>query len=63
MREAEVTAKPIAVRPREAGQLVGLSERKVRELIATGAIRSVKIGGSRLIPYAALEAWLAEAQP
>ena len=46
---------PIAVRPRDAADRLGLSERKVRGLIASGELRSVKIGAARLIPVVDLE--------
>lgn len=52
--------RPLAVRPAQAGKLVGLSERTIRELVATGELKSVRVGSARLIPWAALEAWLSE---
>ena len=42
----------------EAAEVVGLSERKLRELLMQGEIASRKVGSRRIIPRRALEAWL-----
>lgn len=42
--------------------MIGLSRSKIYELIEEGAIASIKVGRSRLIPVATLHAFLA-AQP
>jgi excisionase family DNA binding protein len=55
VQAARAGARPIAVRPREAANLLGVSERTVRSLLATGALRSVKLGAARLIAVADLE--------
>ena len=40
--------------PEEAAEALRLGRSKVYDLMRTGALRSVKIGGSRRIPVAAL---------
>ena len=45
-------------RPDEAGAALGVSRSKVYELIAAGAIPSVRIGSSVRVPVAALKAWI-----
>jgi excisionase family DNA binding protein len=52
--------RPIAVRPKQAAKLLSLSERKLRELCATGELPSLRVGSARLIAYSALTAWLNE---
>jgi excisionase family DNA binding protein len=47
------------MRPRELIQLLGLSKSRIYQLIATGAIPSVRLGGAIRIPRAAWRAWLA----
>jgi excisionase family DNA binding protein len=44
----------LLVRPEDAAGLLGLGRTKVYELIRSGALRSVKIGGLRRIPATAL---------
>ena len=39
-----------------AAELLHLSIRTVERMVATGALRSIRIGGSRRIPRAALDA-------
>ena len=57
MPEREETAefRPISVRPALAARLVGLSERTVRSMVASGELPTVKVGTARLIPWRALE--------
>ena len=43
----------------EAAELLGISRSKAWELVARGAIESVKIDGARRITPAALEAYVA----
>ena len=45
----------ISFRPDEAAQVTGIRRTKIYELIASGQLRSVKIGKARLIPREALE--------
>jgi len=59
----------LALSVKEAAELLGLSERTVREMAREGRIpfkrivtgRGSRKGGRIIIPRAALEAWLAEA--
>lgn len=50
----------LALRPRQVAELLNVSERTVRALVASGRLRSVKIGAARLIPFAELEKLLSE---
>jgi excisionase family DNA binding protein len=58
----EITEKPIAYRPNEAARLIGISERKLDELIATKQIRSFKIGKSRRITAEAINTFIKKAE-
>jgi excisionase family DNA binding protein len=49
----------ILLKPQEAGEALGISRSKAYELISTGAIPSVRIGGSLRIPVDALREWIA----
>ena len=46
-------------RPAEAAHALGVSRSKAYELIASGAIPSVKLGGCLRVPVEALRAWIA----
>lgn len=48
--------------PTEAASLLGLGRTKVYELMASGHIRSIRIGRSRRIPAAALRAFVETCQ-
>jgi len=50
----------LLVRPEDAAILLGLGRTKVYELIRSGALRSVKIGGLRRIPASALTEFVAK---
>jgi len=50
----------LLLRPEEAAEVLGLGRSKVYELIGAGAIESVRIGGCRRVPTAALEAFIEE---
>lgn len=50
----------ILLKPTEAAESLGISRAKTYELIASGEIPSVKIGASRRVPVAALQAWIAQ---
>lgn len=52
---AEKIDKPLLYRMGEVAELLGISERKVDELIATRELKSVKIGKSRRVPATALD--------
>jgi excisionase family DNA binding protein len=47
----------------EAGRELGISRSLVYELLASGALRSAKIGRRRFIPREALEAFIAGLAP
>ena len=49
----------ILLRPEEAAHALGIGRAKVYVLIATGELRSVKIGGSRRIPRTAVLDYIA----
>ena len=53
---------PLAVSPGEAARLSGLGRTTLYEAIASGALRSLKIGKRRLITVEALKEWLAAAE-
>jgi excisionase family DNA binding protein len=48
--------RPLLVSVDEARRMIGLGRTKLFELIASGKLRVVKIGGRTLIPVEALEA-------
>jgi excisionase family DNA binding protein len=50
----EAMRQPLLYRPEEAAQLLGVGRTMVFELIRTGRLRSVKLGGARRISPAAL---------
>jgi excisionase family DNA binding protein len=50
----------LLVRPEDAALLLGLGRTKVYQLMRSGALRSVKIGGLRRIPATALAEFVAE---
>jgi len=47
------------LRPEEAAHLLGVGRSKMYELLASGAVKSVKIGVLRRVPVAALEDYVA----
>ena len=50
--------EPLALRPEAAFALIGISRAFGFRLLADGRLPSVKVGGVRLVPTAALRAWL-----
>jgi excisionase family DNA binding protein len=48
--------KPIWVTPNEAIRISGIKRTLLYELIAKGTLKSIKLGGKRLISYASIEA-------
>lgn len=48
----------LLLRVEEAADLLGVGRTRVYELIGSGALQSVKIGGSRRVPAAALRAFV-----
>ncbi|QSB15168.1 helix-turn-helix domain-containing protein [Natronosporangium hydrolyticum] len=49
---------PLLLRPEQAAQILSMSRWKVFELIRLGELRSVKSGGSRRIPVAAVREYV-----
>ena len=49
-------AKPVWVTPNEAIRISGIGRTLLYELIAKGTLRSIRLGGKRLISYASIEA-------
>ena len=45
-----------ALRPKEAARAYGVSRTLIYEWLKSGRLRSVRLGGARLIPVEALEA-------
>jgi excisionase family DNA binding protein len=52
--------QPLLYRVRDAANLLAISETVLYDLIARGEVESLKIGGSRRITRAALEAYIAK---
>ena len=50
----------LLVRPEDAAEALGVGRTKVYELMRSGALRSVKIGGLRRIPATALAEFVAQ---
>ncbi|MFF4775358.1 helix-turn-helix domain-containing protein [Microtetraspora fusca] len=50
---------PLLVRPEMAAELLGIGRTKVYELIRSGALRSVRIGGLRRVSATALAEFVA----
>jgi len=47
--------KRLAYSPAEAEQLLGIGHSLLYELIGSGKLRSIKVGGRRLIPASAID--------
>ena len=50
----------LLVRPEDAARVLGIGRTKVYELMRSGALRSVRVGGLRRIPVAALAEFVAQ---
>ena len=50
----------LGLRPREAAAALSISRAKFYQLLAAGAVRSVRIGGVRIVPVEALRELLIE---
>jgi excisionase family DNA binding protein len=59
MSESVVPVR-LLYRPEEAAAVLGLGRTKVYELIASGEIRSVKVGGCRRVSATALAAFVTD---
>jgi excisionase family DNA binding protein len=49
----------LLVCPEDAARALGIGRTKVYELIRSGALRSVRVGGLRRVPVAALDEFVA----
>ncbi|MGH8898778.1 MAG: excisionase family DNA-binding protein [Egibacteraceae bacterium] len=49
----------LLLKPEEAAALIGVGRSKMYELIAAGAVKSVKIGALRRVPATALDDYVA----
>jgi excisionase family DNA binding protein len=49
----------LLLRPAEAAEVIGIGRSKMYELLASGELPSIKIGGSVRIPMEGLKAWIA----
>ena len=59
MSESGVSVR-LLYRPEEAATVLGLGRTKVYELMASGELRSVKVGGARRVSATALSDFVAE---
>jgi len=50
----------LLLRPEEAARVLGIGRSKVYELMAAGALRSVKLGGARRISATALQEFVSD---
>lgn len=62
MREhlGESESARLLLSTQDAAKVLSLSDRNVRELIATGELLSIKVGRRRLVPQSALVAFVAK---
>jgi excisionase family DNA binding protein len=54
-RSVPNTEKRIWVTPNEAIRISGIGRTRLYELMADGTLKSIKLGGKRLISYASIE--------
>jgi excisionase family DNA binding protein len=52
--------EPLALRPDNAAHAIGISPRKMRQLLGQGRILSIKHGNTRLVPIGALHQFLTD---
>lgn len=50
--------RPLLVTVKDAAKAVGMSERKFRDVLYSGAVKSARHGHSRLVSVASLEAYV-----
>ena len=48
----------LLLRPVEAAEAIGIGRSKVYELLASGELPSIRVGGSVRVPLEALRAWI-----
>ena len=58
-KQAEDELPVLLVRPEDAARVLGVGRTKVYELMRSGALRSVRVGGLRRVPVAALDEFVA----
>ncbi len=51
---------PVFYELAEVAEMLGRSEMRVRQLVASGQLPAAKVGGRLRVPVAAFEAWLAD---
>ena len=56
---AESGLPVLLVRPEDAARVLGVGRTKVYELMRSGGLRSVRVGGLRRIPVTALDEFVA----
>ena len=49
----------LLLRPTEAAEAIGIGRSKIYELLASGELPSIRIGGSVRVPLDALRDWIA----
>jgi excisionase family DNA binding protein len=60
VNETIIGVPRLLLRPSEAAEALGISRSRAYELIASGGLPSVRVGGSVRVPVAALERWITE---
>jgi excisionase family DNA binding protein len=50
----------LLLRPDEAAELIGIGRSKVYEMLATGELPSVRVGGRLRVPLNELREWVAQ---
>jgi excisionase family DNA binding protein len=60
MGQAMTTGEQLLLRPTEAAQRLGIGRTKVYELMRSGQLRSVKVGGARRVSATALVDFVAK---
>ena len=53
----------LLLRPTEAAEAIGIGRSKIYELLASGEIPAIRIGGSLRVPVDTLKAWIASRLP
>ena len=59
----ETQGEQLLLRIEEVGQLLSLGTTKIRELVASGELRSIHVGRAVRIPRRALDQWLDAQSP
>jgi excisionase family DNA binding protein len=57
-----VEIERLLLRPAEAAEAIGIGRSKLYELLASGDLPSIRIGGSVRVPVDALREWIARRQ-